>query len=88
MNQLAPHSRIGEFYAPFTWQPVLSSSAMGRDDSKRKLCGQKSTSTEGREFGSFAQATIKKHLANIYGKLQVHRRMEAVVRARDLGILH
>lgn len=32
--------------------------------------------------------TVKKHLANIYGKLQVHRRMEAVVRARDLGILH
>ena len=43
-----------------------------------------------REVGDrlyIADETVKKHLANIYGKLQVHRRIEAAVRARELGLL-
>jgi len=31
--------------------------------------------------------TIKVHARNLYGKLGVHNRTQAVVRARDLGIL-
>ena len=31
--------------------------------------------------------TVKKHLKNIYGKLDVHSRMEAVSRAREAGLL-
>ena len=31
--------------------------------------------------------TVKSHTRNIYGKLDVHNRKEAVVRARTLGIL-
>jgi LuxR family maltose regulon positive regulatory protein len=34
-----------------------------------------------------AVGTVKRHINNIYGKLQVHRRTEAVARARDLGLL-
>jgi len=34
-----------------------------------------------------AVGTVKRHINNIYGKLQVHRRIEALIRARDLGIL-
>jgi LuxR family maltose regulon positive regulatory protein len=32
--------------------------------------------------------TVKTHLGNVYGKLGVHRRVEAAARARELGLLH
>jgi LuxR family transcriptional regulator, maltose regulon positive regulatory protein len=34
-----------------------------------------------------ALSTVKGHNRNIYGKLQVQRRTEAVARARELGLL-
>jgi LuxR family maltose regulon positive regulatory protein len=34
-----------------------------------------------------ALSTVKKHINHLYGKLQVHRRIEAVVKARELGLL-
>jgi LuxR family maltose regulon positive regulatory protein len=34
-----------------------------------------------------ALSTVKGHNRNIYGKLEVHRRTEAVARARELGLL-
>lgn len=34
-----------------------------------------------------ARETVHKHLVNIYGKLDVHSRTEASVRARELGVL-
>jgi LuxR family maltose regulon positive regulatory protein len=34
-----------------------------------------------------ALGTVKAHIHNIYGKLDVARRTEAVARARQLGIL-
>jgi LuxR family maltose regulon positive regulatory protein len=33
-----------------------------------------------------APSTVRSHVKNIYGKLGVHRRMEAVARARELGL--
>ena len=34
-----------------------------------------------------ARETVHKHLKNIYGKLDVHSRTEAMVRARELGLV-
>lgn len=34
-----------------------------------------------------ATGTVKRHINNIYGKLQVHHRAKAIARARDLGLL-
>lgn len=34
-----------------------------------------------------AVGTVKRHINNIYGKMQVHHRTEAVARARDIGLL-
>lgn len=33
-------------------------------------------------------ATVRKHLQNVYAKLVVHDRLSAVMRARELGLLH
>ena len=34
-----------------------------------------------------AVGTVKRHVANILGKLEVHSRLQAVASARDLGLL-
>ena len=34
-----------------------------------------------------ATGTVKRHINNIYGKLQVRHRTEAVARAREIGLL-
>jgi DNA-binding CsgD family transcriptional regulator len=45
------------------------------------------TNKEIARFLSIAEETVKKHAANIYGKLNVKGRRDAVIRAHDLGIL-
>jgi DNA-binding CsgD family transcriptional regulator len=35
-----------------------------------------------------SENTVKKHLNNLYTKLEVNRRVQAVGRARELGLLH
>jgi LuxR family maltose regulon positive regulatory protein len=34
-----------------------------------------------------AQGTVKRHITNLYGKLEVQSRTQAVARAREIGLL-
>ena len=45
------------------------------------------TSTEIAEELIISVNTVRSHIKNIYGKLNVHRRLDAVHRAHDLGLL-
>jgi ATP/maltotriose-dependent transcriptional regulator MalT len=52
-----------------------------------KLLAQGCTDKKIAESLVIARETVHKHLKNIYGKLDVHSRTEAALRARELGIL-
>jgi LuxR family maltose regulon positive regulatory protein len=52
---------------------ILIADGLSNQDIATKLC--------------LATGTIKKHINNIYGKMQVSKRTQAVARARDLGLL-
>ncbi len=72
--------------------PMLSGGQMVEPLSERELeiLRLVAAGLTNREVGDrlyISDETVKKHLANIYGKLQVHRRIEAAVRARELGLL-
>ncbi|HSB65806.1 MAG TPA: LuxR C-terminal-related transcriptional regulator, partial [Anaerolineales bacterium] len=52
-----------------------------------KLLAQGCTDKKIAEQLVIARETVHKHLKNIYGKLDVHSRMEAIVRAQELDLL-
>jgi LuxR family maltose regulon positive regulatory protein len=52
-----------------------------------KLLAQGCTDKKIAESLVIARETVHKHLKNIYGKLNVHSRTEAIVRARELNLL-
>ncbi len=52
-----------------------------------RLIAQRLSNREISERLFLALSTVKTHNRNIFGKLQVHRRTEAVARARELGLL-
>jgi LuxR family maltose regulon positive regulatory protein len=52
-----------------------------------KLLAQGCTDKKIAETLVIARETVHKHLKNIYGKLDVHSRTEAIVSARELGLL-
>lgn len=52
-----------------------------------KLLAQGCSDKEIAETLVIARDTVHKHLGNIYSKLDVHTRMEAILRARNLGLL-
>ena len=52
-----------------------------------KLLAQGYTDKRIAESLVIARETVHKHLKNIYGKLDVHSRTEAIVRARELSLL-
>jgi DNA-binding CsgD family transcriptional regulator len=56
-------------------------------DVLRYLAGGLTAETIARRL-SVAPATVRKHLQNLYAKLGTSDRLGAVIRARDLGLLH
>jgi LuxR family maltose regulon positive regulatory protein len=52
-----------------------------------RLLAQGSTDKKIAETLVIARETVHKHLKNIYGKLEVHSRTEAIARARELSLL-
>jgi LuxR family maltose regulon positive regulatory protein len=59
----------------------------GREMEVLKLLGQGLSDKQIAETLVVARETVHKHLKNIYGKLGVHSRTEAIAHARELGLL-
>ncbi len=67
--------------------PGLVESLSARELEVLKLLAQGCTDKKIAEALVIARETVHKHLKNIYGKLDVHSRTEAIVSARKLGLL-
>jgi DNA-binding CsgD family transcriptional regulator len=52
----------------------------------RRLAGGQSNKEIAREL-EVSPNTVKAHVANLFGKLEVSRRTEAILRARELGMI-
>jgi LuxR family maltose regulon positive regulatory protein len=52
-----------------------------------RLLATSLTSTEIAETLYVAPSTVRSHIKSLYGKLGANRRMEAVEKARDLGLI-
>ena len=66
---------------------VLVEPLSDRETDVLKLLAQGCTDKKIAEGLVIARETVHKHLKNIYGKLDVHSRTEAILRARELGLL-
>jgi len=67
--------------------PVLAEPLSERELEVLRLL---TTSLSSREIADelvISVSTVRSHIKNIYGKLDVHRRMDAVLRAEELGLL-
>jgi len=74
-----------EFYLPPAQSLIEPLSP--RETEVLRLIAQGLSNREISERLFLALSTVKRHNGNIYGKLQVRRRTEAVARARELGLL-
>jgi len=85
---------LAEFNRASKGQPVETAVTSGlvetlseRELDVLKLLAQGCTDKKIAEGLVIARETVHKHLKNIYGKLDVHSRTEAILRARELGLL-
>jgi LuxR family maltose regulon positive regulatory protein len=67
-------------------QPLLEPLSERELEVLRLLATGRSNPEIGQEL-FIATSTVRSHLKNIYGKLNVHRRWDAVQRAEELGLL-
>jgi LuxR family maltose regulon positive regulatory protein len=67
--------------------PPLVETLTEREMDVLRLLPTELSSTEIAEELCVAKSTVRTHVKNIYGKLNVHRRWEAVRRAQEAGLL-
>ncbi|UCC62854.1 MAG: tetratricopeptide repeat protein, partial [Anaerolineae bacterium] len=67
--------------------PVLVEPLSQRELEVLRLLTTSLSSTEIADELVISVSTVRSHIKNIYGKLDVHRRMDAVQRAEELGLL-
>jgi LuxR family maltose regulon positive regulatory protein len=70
-----------------TLSSLIVEQLSGRELEVLKLLAQGCSDKKIAESLVIARGTVHKHLKNIYSKLDVHSRSEAIVRARDSGLL-
>ncbi len=81
VNKLLSEFRIGQL------QPALVEPLSPREIEVLRLLAAGLPNKGIAQTLVIAVGTVKKHLKNIYGKLNVHSRTAAIARARELGIL-
>ena len=79
-------SAIGQPTQPVA-TPGLVEPLSARELEVLSLLAQGCTDKKIAEALVIARETVHKHLKNIYGKLDVHSRTEAIVSARKIGLL-
>lgn len=82
-----PAKPIPHTSPPATTPPVPLESLTRRESQILKLLATELTPEEMARELSVSTSTVRTHIRNIYAKLDVHRRLEAVHRAVELGLL-
>jgi len=83
---VAEFSRLAE-QVSFSRQDSLAEPLSEREIEVLRLVAQGATNREIAASLVLAEGTVKNHVTNILGKLDVHDRTQAAIRARELGLL-
>lgn len=84
--QLFPRKRAGEAFVV----NALAQKSLGISEREFEVLELLAAGRSNKEIASqlnVSPNTVKTHVAKLYGKLEVTRRTEAIVRARELGML-
>jgi LuxR family maltose regulon positive regulatory protein len=89
VDQLLAASKHGTVHQPIQSEStsLLVEPLSAREMDVLKLLAQGCTDKKIAESLVIARETVHKHLKNIYGKLDVHSRTEAIIRARELSLI-
>ncbi len=87
LQELRDNLSTHESATPKQAAQPLAEPLSGRELQVLDLIAQGLTNREIADRLYITVGTVKRHINNIYGKLQVHHRAEAVARARDFGLL-
>ncbi len=86
-EMLIPSSVLAELLAQRGQQAVLLGSLSAREREVLKLMAQGLDNSQVAERLGIRYGTVRSHVRNLISKLNAHSRMEAVVRAEELGLI-